>query len=204
MPRSLVSNRFKIRMEPPWGKIKFYSFFSQFHGCSRFVDIGPYRTLKQIFGTAFLNQAAQNIPIECLSDRFSFFSRIVYPPQCRETTLTDIYPFDSNPQIPEETGTSFRHAFTHEAILKDASLRVFRTSPLEMPRKNGKNSMSSGTGMYCWGADGACRRLMMAVAKHILRYIMTSLASSPLFSNESSEYLNLLSFCRRRHRMEYA
>jgi len=39
-------------------------------------------------------------------------------------------------------------------IHKDTGLRRFRTAYLEMPRKNGKSSMSSGVGIYCCCADG--------------------------------------------------
>jgi phage terminase large subunit-like protein len=39
-------------------------------------------------------------------------------------------------------------------IRKDTGLRRFKTAYLEMPRKNGKSSLSSGVGIYCCCADG--------------------------------------------------
>jgi phage terminase large subunit-like protein len=39
-------------------------------------------------------------------------------------------------------------------IRKDTGLRRFKTAYLEMPRKNGKSSISSGIGIYCSCADG--------------------------------------------------
>jgi phage terminase large subunit-like protein len=39
-------------------------------------------------------------------------------------------------------------------IRRDTGLRRFKTAYLEMPRKNGKSSLSSGVGIYCCCADG--------------------------------------------------
>lgn len=39
-------------------------------------------------------------------------------------------------------------------IKRDTGLRRFKTAYLEMPRKNGKSSLSSGVGIYCCCADG--------------------------------------------------
>jgi phage terminase large subunit-like protein len=39
-------------------------------------------------------------------------------------------------------------------VSRDTGLRRFKTAYLEMPRKNGKSSMSSGVGIYCCCADG--------------------------------------------------
>lgn len=39
-------------------------------------------------------------------------------------------------------------------VSRETGLRRFKTAYLEMPRKNGKSSMSSGVGIYCCCADG--------------------------------------------------
>ena len=39
-------------------------------------------------------------------------------------------------------------------IRKDSGLRRFKTAYIEIPRKNGKSSLSSGVGIYCTCADG--------------------------------------------------